>query len=788
MTFPIDIRRSRQRWLTVKLGAAVALAPILLVLAASSLSAAPADGDFDTQVRPVLAKYCIKCHGATKPKGDLRLDTFQGAVDVTRDRATWESVLENLQAQSMPPEKQPTPMVEERERVVRWIDAGLTKADATGQRDPGRVTMRRLNRVEYNNTIRDLVGVTFQPADDFPSDDVGYGFDNIGDVLSLPTILMEKYLAAADKIMQSAIVTEESKKAAVKYFTGGLLKGSAQTYTDENGTTFLATEGELSTSFHFPKDGDYVFRIRASAQQAGDEPAKMELRIAEHDPQKFTVTAVEGAPEIYQGRFTIKAGKLRVAVAFTNDFYDEKAPEGKKDRNLLVDSLEIQGPTNLDASELPATHKRYITRRPNKPAEFEACAREALYGFASRAFRRPATSDELDRLIKLVLLARDQGDSYERDIQLAMQAVLVSPHFLFRVETDPAGSKPAAHYLNDFELASRLSYFLWSSMPDDALFVQAKRGDLRKPDVLVGHVRRMLADAKSDALVQNFAGQWLQTRNLSVIAPDGDRFPGFDDALRSAMQRETELFFGAILREDRSLLEFLDSDFTFVNERLARHYGIHGVLGNEFRRVKLHDHRRGGVITQASMLAVTSNPTRTSPVKRGKWILENILGTPPPPPPPSVAELKDDEHAVLTGTLRQRMEQHRADPNCASCHARMDPLGFGLENFNAIGAWRTDEGKFPIDSSGTLPGGQSFNGPAELKAILSARQADFTRCLTEKLLTYALGRGLEYHDKYAVGQICLAVARENHRLSSLIREIATSEPFQMRRPPREARK
>ncbi len=747
----------------------------------SALAAPPSDS-FDAQVRPVLAKYCIRCHGATKPKGDLRLDKFQGPIDVTRERATWEGVLENLESQAMPPEGQPAPTAEERERVVRWIDAALKRVDSTGQRDPGRVTMRRLNRVEYNNTIRDLVGIKFHPADDFPSDDVGYGFDNIGDVLSLPTILMEKYLAAADKIVQSAIVTEESKKSPAKYFTGEKLKAPGKAYVNENGMQTLASNGEISTAFHFPKDGDYVFRIRASGSQAGDEPAKMELRVADREPYKFTVKAEPAAPQVYQARFQVKAGQRRVAVAFTNDFYDEKAPKGRQDRNLFVDSLEIKGPVNLDAAELPETHKRIVTQRPSKPAEFEACARDVLRKFATRAFRRPVRQDEVDRLVKLAVLARDQGDSYERGIQLAVQAVLVSPHFLFRVEMDSDPSKQEPHYLNDYELASRLSYFLWSSMPDEALLAQAKRGDLRQREVLAGHVRRMLADAKSEALVQNFAGQWLQTRNLSVIAPDEDKFPGFDDALRGAMQRETELFFAAILREDRSVLDFLDADFTFVNERLARHYGMAGVSGKEFRRVKLADHRRGGVITLSGVLAVTSNPTRTSPVKRGKWILENILGTPPPPPPPMVAELKDDERTALSGTLRQRMEKHRADPNCASCHARMDPLGFGLENFDAVGAWRTQEGKFPIDSSGTLPGGQSFRGPAELKTILKTRKGDFTRCLTEKMLTYALGRGLEYHDKYAVEQITLGLARDNYRLASLIREITTSEPFQMRQP------
>jgi hypothetical protein len=389
--------------------------------------------------------------------------------------------------------------------------------------------------------------------------------------------------------------------------------------------------------------------------------------------------------------------------------------------------------------------------------------------------------EEVNRLLALFRVAESQGDSFDNGIALALQAILTSPHFIFRVERDRGPNRLLPHLINEFELATRLSYFLWSSMPDEELLALAGQSALRKPGNLEKQVRRMLNDAKARALVENFAGQWLQLRNLRNVAPDPGLFPAFDEALRSAMLKETELFFESVLKEDRSILDFLTADYTFVNERLARHYGIPGVQGDQFRRVSLTGSPRGGVLTQASVLTVTSNPTRTSPVKRGKWILENILGTPPPPPPPGAGELSEDKKVVLSGTLRQRMEQHRANPNCATCHQRMDPLGFGFENFDAIGAWRERDGQFSIDSSGVLPSGQSFKGPGELKAILKSQREAFARCLSEKMLTYALGRGLEPYDKCTVEQLAGILAKNNYKFSNLVVEIVKSDPFQMRR-------
>lgn len=603
---------------------------------ASSQANGTQQDTFRQQVVPLLGQYCVRCHAGARARGGLALDTYKTEADALKNPPVWDLVVQLLRSGEMPPRGRTKPTPAEVQRIAAWVEQRMGTGLCATNRNPGRVTLRRLNRAEYNNTIRDLIGVPFQPAEDFPADDVGYGFDNIGDVLSLPPLLMEKYLAAAERI----------------------------------------------------------------------------------------VTLARSDPEVWK------------RIVF-------ELPQGKNS---------------------------------------EDGARKVLEKFARRAFRRPVRPGELDRLMGLVRLAQEQDDGFEQGIELALEAILTSPHFLFRVERDRRlGSRNTVLTLGEFELATRLSYFIWSSMPDDELLAQAGPGSLREGGTLEQQVLRMLNDPKSRALVENFAGQWLELRNLKTAMPDPGTFPAFDESLRAAMLKETELFFEAIMREDRSILDFLDADFAFVNERLARHYGIPGIQGEQFQRVPLTGTGRGGILTQASFLTLTSNPTRTSPVKRGKWILENLLGTPPPPPPPDAGQLSEDKAVVESGSLRQRMEQHRANQSCAVCHDRMDPLGFGFENFDGIGAWRTRDGQFPIDPSGTLPSGQSFQGPAELKAILKARASEFSRCLTEKMLTYALGRGLESYDKCAVDQIGAALAKNNYRFSTLVIEIVKSDPFQKRR-------
>ena len=750
--------------------------------AAKAIKAATYQG----QIVPLLQKYCVNCHGRRKPKGDLDFTLFGDESSVTKDRKLWQRVSEYVEAGDMPPEGQPSPTAEEAELLAGWIDARLSSFDCAKDADPGRVTVRRLNRSEYNNTIRDLVGVDFHPADDFPSDDVGYGFDNIGDVLTLSPILMEKYLAAAETIAEQAIVAGPAPKPATRTYAATELDvdPAVQRISDSTCLLYYST-ARVGVSHPFPRDGEYLVRVRAYGHQAGSEPARMAIEVDGTPVQTVDVAAEEDKPRVYEVRARIPAGRHRVSAAFVNDYYDPDFADAKRrDRNLAIDYLEVFGPVATDAA-LPESHRRIIFRTPTADTRYE-CAREIIDRFASRAYRRPVTPAEVARLIKLVELVQEQGDGFERGIQLAVEAVLASPQFLFRVELDPRRkfptdpAPPSTHPIDEFELASRLSYFLWSSMPDDELRRLAAEGKLREGDNLEGQVRRMIRDPRSRAMVENFADQWLQIRLLNTINPDKALFPSFDDSLRSAMMKETELFFESVMRDDRSVLDFIDADYTFLNERLAKHYGIGSVQGEEFRRVTFRDgDRRGGLLTQASVLTATSNATRTSPVKRGRWILEQILGTPPPPPPPNVPELK--EGAELTGTLRQRMEQHRSNASCAVCHAKMDPLGFGFENYDAIGAWRDRDGGEPIDSSGTLPSGQTFRGPSELKTILKGRDREFVRCLSEKMLTYAIGRGLDYYDTCALDKVVEETAGDGHKFTRIVLEIVRSDPFQKRK-------
>jgi mono/diheme cytochrome c family protein len=786
------------RWLTLR-----AVPPGLVVLVWAWFATAPRAADksatapvapvtvFTQVVRPFLAKHCVSCHGPMKQSGSLALHD-KSADSVQDDRPMWESMLEKLKASEMPPPKKPQPTADEKKAVVAWIEAALAQSKCTGPVDPGRVTLRRLNRAEYNNTIRDLLGLDVQPAEDFPADDVGYGFDNIGDVLALSPLLLEKYLAAAEKIVEKAFAGELPPIPPTKRWFSFELKVSQKDPPAKERGRALSSEGDFSISHNFPKDGDYAIRFRGYGQQVGGERVRYAVRLDGDEVRRGEVRASEPRfPTTQELRTRVKAGEHQVAIAFLNPYSDPKIDDAqKRDRQLVVQGVEIQGPL-LDMVRLPTeAYKRILVAQPGPGLSDREAARRIVENLTRKAFRRPPTADEVERFIKLYELAREQGDDFEKGIQLAVQAILVSPHFLFKVEHDrPTPNPPPTggggqggrpFPISEFELATRLSYFLWSSMPDDELLRLAERGQLRKE--LEPQVRRMMTDPKVRALGANFAGQWLQIRNLQSINPDPKQFPKFDEALRSAMIRETELFFEAMVKEDRNILDFLDADFTFVNERLAKHYGISGVRGEEFRRVSLKGTPRAGILTQASILTVTSNPTRTSPVKRGKFILESLLNAPPPPPPPDVPELTEEPQAILSGSLRQRMELHRTKPDCAVCHAKMDALGFAFENFDAVGAWRAKDGSFPIDPSGTLPDGRSFKDPAELRAILRGNHEQFRRCLVEKMLTYALGRGVENADRCAVDKVCEQVAGRQDRFSGLVLAVVQSEPFQMRTP------
>jgi mono/diheme cytochrome c family protein len=623
---------------------------------------------FADAVLPLVTRHCVACHGKNKSEGGVAFDAYASEPAAMKDIEVWRKAAELLRAGLMPPEGKPRPTTDERDAFNAWVDAAVFRVDCGGPTDPGRVTLRRLNRGEYNRTIRDLIGIDFRPADDFPADDTGYGFDTIGDVLSVPPLLTEKYLAAAEQIIDRAYQSPEARQR--------LLNPPAEDFVPAGLR-------------------DMVIPVR--------EPARKTLRLSAADaPPPPTATDVE-----------------------------------------------------LD--------RAYRILRP----------------FADRAYRRPATHEEITRLLRFVESAQRNGDGVDAGLRLALQAILASPHFLFKVELDRGTGNQT---LGEFELATRLSYFLWSSCPDEDLFRLAATGQLRRPGVVEGQVRRMMRDPKSRALAEEFAPQWLQTRGMITVAPDPAQFPTFDDDLRRAMLRETELFFDEIVRADHPVTDLLDADFTFINERLARHYGIGGVSGDEFRRVSLAGTNRGGVLTQAAVLTVTSNPTRTSPVKRGRWVLDNLLGTPPPAPPPGVDDLKPATQHGRLATLRERLELHRTQAECAGCHGRMDPLGFALENLDAVGAWRdADEGQ-PIDPSGKLPDGRSFRGPDGLRTVLRDRAGDFRRCLSEKLMTYALGRGLTPADRCAVDRVVHDLRRGDDRFSSLVLAIVRSEPFQSRGP------
>ena len=610
---------------------------------------AAADAVFKAKVAPVLAKYCTTCHSGAKPKGELDLGKYGDTASILGARKTWESVLEVVESGEMPPKGKPRPEAAESATVVGWLQAQLTSVDCATIGDPGRVTLRRLNRAEYNNTVKDLTDVDLRPADDFPSDDVGYGFDNIGDVLSIPPILFEKYMAAAETVAASAIVLDEPDRGKLTEFKAAELPDTAGSSKHPDGRVVTST-GEIPVSFEAPADGDYFLVVKGYGDQAGKEPVKMEIRVDGKVVKPFDVTQKEGEPGRFEVRTPLKAGKRTISAAFTNDYYQPDAPNPDgRDRNLIVERIEVQGPAETEVKNLPKSHRTILGQR--KPGQSDDdYARAIFLRFATRAFRRAATPDEVDRLMAIYGLARKEGEKFERGIQLGVQATLTSPYFLFKVEYDRKSKDGKPVPLADFELASRLSYFLWSSMPDDALLEAARAGKLKDDAGIEEQARRMLKSRKSRALVENFAGQWLQLRNLKTVQPDPKLFPEFDESLRAAMLKETEEYFATIMKEDRSILEFLDSDYAVLNSRMARYYKIKGFRsGSRDVSVKTTptDGRRGVPLTQASVLTVTSNATRTSPVKRGKFILEQFLDAPPLPPPPDVPELKRRSRASI---------------------------------------------------------------------------------------------------------------------------------------------
>lgn len=840
---------------------------------------------FNGTVKPFLEQNCYGCHNGDLQSGGLNLQSFTTAESAMADRDHWLHVLDKLQTSQMPPAGMPQPPAADKKAVIDWVAAELARTEPKAS--AGRVTARRLNRSEYNNTVRDLLGVNFQPADDFPPDDSGYGFDDIGDVLSMSPTLMEKYLTAADKVARAAVYGPPALKPTLSKEEPWYIDFTTRTEMAPGGydETGLSSNQALHVVHRFPADGDYdivallrgtrpgpsdplhvAFWIDGKQLKVIDYPRDGEVS-GEKDGFRTHVTAgdheiavsflkvFEGLPASYggpnptkrvapaggrggarggsgrggfaggrglsgggrgfsggrggaiagrggagasggPGRGFIDAAGRPVAVAAVdpnannnNEFADLAPPKPGvvSIAGFFISNLDVTGPYNEVMGPSPESTKLVF---PCK-VQTAACERQILTQLAGRAYRRPATTAEVNQLVSLADSVRAHGDSFNEGICIAIEKILISPNFLFRIERDHtapqvAGVRPVAlnststaHPLNDYELASRLSYFLWSSMPDDELTHMAATHQLRKPEVLRAQVIRMLKDPKSDALVENFGGQWLQFRAIESHIPDRKLFQEYTEYTRMSIEKETELFFTYIMRENRSVMDFINADYTFLNDRMAEFYGIPGVKGPEFRKVDISATPRRGVLTQASVLIASSYVNRTAPTIRGKWILENILNTPPPPPPPDVPSL-DDSGVGKSVSLRVQMEKHRANPVCASCHSRMDPLGFALENYNAIGQWRDKDGKFPIDATGKLPDGRTFEGAQGLVKILSADPQTFAKTISDKMLTYALGRGLESYDTPTVEKIAAQLAAHDYKFDNLVLGIVESLPFQNR--------
>jgi hypothetical protein len=771
---------------------------------------------------PVVTRYCVSCHNERVRNGNVAFDSVRWA-DAAASAPVWEKIIQKLRSGEMPPPGRPRPDKATADAFRASLEASL-EAEAVQHPNPGRPAIHRLNRAEYSNAIRDLLDFPVDGRALLPLDDAAFGFDNNADVLTVSAGLLERYLSAARRISRLAIGDRRLRPVAETYSVSELVAQDERSNEDLP----FGTRGGLAASHYFPLDAEYTLKIRLQRDKAGTGavrglsagPQQIDVHLGGERLQRFTVGAdapggrvakPETADAGLEVKFSARAGSSLVGVSVLDRTL---ATEGVNPTRLPVwtfspgndrisiDSVEIEGPFNATGpGDTPSRRRIFLCRPtprdetavasattsarsrrslPETEASEDGCAKTIVTALARRAYRRPVTARDIEHLLRFYAAGRDGAD-FEAGIRAALEAILVDPEFLFRIEREPAGVAPATAYrLSDLELASRLSFFLWSSIPDEELLATAERGRLGDRAVLEHQVRRMLADRRSSAFVENFGAQWLHVRSLRGVTPDVNAFPEFDDNLRAAFERETLLFLDSQVRDDRPVPELLNANYTFVNERLARHYGIPNVYGSRFRRVALGA-ERGGLLGEGSILTVTSHATRTSPVLRGKWVLENLLGAPPPPPPANVPPLKENKAGEQAATVRDRLEEHRKNPVCASCHARMDPIGFSLEHFDAIGRWRTADQSAPIDASATLPDGTRFNGAAELRALLSSRRDDVVSTVIEKLLTYAVGRGLEYYDRPVVRRILKDARPAEYRWSSVILGIVESEPFQMRR-------
>jgi hypothetical protein len=752
----------------------------------------------------LVKRYCVTCHSEKLKTGGLVLENLD-LSHVSAHAETLEKVIRKIGTGSMPPQGMPRPDQATLNGFATWLETSIDH-DALAKPNPGRSTLHRLNRTEYANAVKDILGLEIDGAALLPSDDESYGFDNIADVLKTSPALLERYMSASWNISRLAV----GDQAIVADTT--IYRARPDLSQDEYLPGFpLGTRGGLKFTHNFQLDGDYVFRIRmwratTDIIRGLKYPNEVELSIdgvraglvhigGRPDEKASEVNSGTSATDLDQRltlRVPVKAGPHEVVVTFLKKTAAQEDDILQPFLRSNVDPVGYQGQTSVDrvsvngpldvrgVSETPSRKKIFICR-PAAGADDIPCAKKILANLARKSYRRPITDRDTEQLLTFFQKGKNEGKTFDAGIEAALQLILASPEFLFRFEPDPVNVAVDTPYkINDMELASRLSFFLWSTVRDEQLLTVASAGKLKDPAVLEQQVKRMLLDPRARALTDNFAGQWLFLRNLRTMNPDFETFPDFDDNLRQAMRRETELFFESVLREDRSVMDFLDANYTFVNERLARHYGMKGIYGEGFRRVTLTDENRYGLLGQASILSVTSLPTRTSPVNRGKWILTNILGTPPPPPPPNVPALKTSAESGKPSSLRERMEAHRANPYCAGCHKVMDPLGFALENFDAVGQWRdTDEGA-KIDPSGTMFDGTKVTKPSDVRKMLVSHPDVFLSVFTQKLMTYALGRGVEYYDMPTIRAIFRDASKNYYKFSSLLMCVIKSGPFQMK--------
>jgi mono/diheme cytochrome c family protein len=778
-------------------------APAANVAAATPSALTPADH------KKMLMQYCTACHNDRLKTAGMTVVPLD-ADNLPANLATWEKILRRLSVGEMPPRGMPRPPKEQIEGFTGWLSASLDKLGEANP-DPGRATIRRMNRTEYANAVRDLIGMDIDVSKSLPVDDTGYGFDNIADILTVSPTLMDRYVNVAGKLARLATGQASRKAGTTDFkFSKDLFENGygVPSYNERaNDDLPLDSRGGGSIKFYAPYDATYTLQINLNAGSSTESEIDTFNRI--------------------ETKVTLKAGLRTIGLSFRKNLaLDEsllpktttgdkpKKPAGDPERwplDIQVDGarvttlsvpsfgngpyfqqafylrdvmqVSVVGPYDIHgAGDTPSRRKIFICH-PSKEISEDACADKILANLAHHAYRRPVTAADISPLMKIYAQGR-KGADFDHGIEAALEAVLVSPSFLFMRESDPTKGKPGTvHRITDTELATRLSFFLWSSIPDDELLAVAQRGQLHQPDVLQRQVARMLTDPRSKALTENFAGQWLYLRKLEYQRPDRRVFPDFDQRLRRAMLTETNMFFDNVVKQNRSVLDFIDTDYTFLNQRLAEHYGIKGVYGTSFRRVQLDPaQRHGGLLNQASILTATSYNNRTSVVLRGKWILENILASPPPPPPPNIPALNDAKNGKLL-TVREQMEMHRSNPVCASCHTKMDPFGFSLENYNAIGAWRaTDAGKL-LDVSAVLPDGTKFEGPKGLQDILLNRKSQFVEAFTERLMTYALSRGIEAYDMPAVRKVRNTAAKDDYKMQSIIMGIVQSVPFVMRRTP-----